>query len=98
MGLTPAPVEAFPLAWVALIPLWILMVRATFKEAMAYALAWGFAYHGLALFWITGIHPMTWLGVPWLGSIAIALFCWLFITFWGVALVAVWSAGIWGLT
>ncbi len=34
---------------------------------------------------------MTWMGVPWLASIAIALFCWTFITLWGAALVAVWA-------
>nr|WP_239121358.1 apolipoprotein N-acyltransferase [Spirulina major] len=91
MGLTIAPVEAFPLAWIALIPLWIVTIRASRKMAIFAAIAWGFGYYGLALFWITGIHPMTWLGVPWLGSIAIALFCWLFITFWGTGLVVVWS-------
>ncbi|MEM9539604.1 MAG: apolipoprotein N-acyltransferase [Cyanobacteria bacterium P01_E01_bin.42] len=91
MGLTPAPVEAFPLAWIALIPLWIVVVRSSRKIALIYAIAWGFGYYGLALFWITGIHPMMWLGIPWLGSIAIALFCWLFITFWGIGLVVAWS-------
>jgi apolipoprotein N-acyltransferase len=91
MGLTVAPVEAFPLAWIALIPLWVVTIRASCKMAIIYAIAWGFGYYGLALFWITGIHPMTWLGIPWLGSIAIALFCWLFITFWGIGLVVVWS-------
>ncbi|MBD2773448.1 apolipoprotein N-acyltransferase [Iningainema sp. BLCCT55] len=48
-------------------------------------------YHGVALSWITGIHPMTWMGVPWLTSLAIALFCWAFITLWGAALVAIWA-------
>jgi len=37
---------------------------------------------------------MTWMGVPWLASLAIALFCWLFITLWGAALVATWAAGM----
>lgn len=91
MGLTPAPVEAFPLAWVALIPLWVSTIRASRKMAIIYAIAWGFGYYGLALFWITGIHPMMWLGIPWLGSLAIAIFCWLFITFWGIGLVIAWS-------
>jgi apolipoprotein N-acyltransferase len=34
---------------------------------------------------------MDWMGVPWLASIAIALFCWIFITLWGAALVAIWA-------
>jgi apolipoprotein N-acyltransferase len=98
MGLTPAPVEAFPLAWVALVPLWILIAKSTRREAILYALAWGLGYHGLASFWITGIHPMTWLGIPWLESLAIALFCWLFVTAWGIILVAFWTVGLQFLT
>jgi apolipoprotein N-acyltransferase len=62
------------------------------KQCAWYGLVWGIGYHGLALFWITGIHPMTWMGVPWLGSLAIALFCWTFITLWGAILVAIWAA------
>jgi apolipoprotein N-acyltransferase len=110
MGITPAPINAFYLAWIALIPLWILTgkksrIRVSFfenkeflapilNEKILIPLAWGCGYHGLALSWITGVHPMTWMGVPWLASLAIALFCWLFITFWGAALVIVWSLGM----
>jgi len=54
-------------------------------------LFWGIGYHGLALSWIMGIHPMSWLGVPWWPSLAIALFCWAFITLWGAGLVTVWA-------
>ncbi|MBO1348690.1 MAG: apolipoprotein N-acyltransferase [Hormoscilla sp. GUM202] len=64
------------------------------KYSLLFGLAWGIGYHGIALFWITGIHPMTWLGVPWLASLAIALFCWIFITLWGASLVVAWSAGM----
>ena len=101
MGLTPAPVYAWFLAWIALVPLWILVVRAAelppkpkiflFKFEFLLGLMWGIGYHGCALFWITGIHPMTWMGVPWLASLAIALFCWVFITLWGAVLVAMWA-------
>src|SRR6476469_358710 len=91
MGLTTAPVSAWPLAWIALVPLWVAVVGSTpiqnLKSKIQNSLVWGIGYHGLALFWITGIHPMTWMGVPWLASIAIALFCWTFITLWGAALV-----------
>jgi apolipoprotein N-acyltransferase len=34
------------------------------------------------------------MGVPWLASLAIALFCWVFLTLWGAALVAVWAVGM----
>lgn len=93
MGLTPAPVEAWPLAWVAVVPLWFLVARGeSVRQCALYGLAWGIGYHGLAVFWITGIHPMTWMGVPWLASLAIAIFCWTFITLWGAVLVAIWAA------
>jgi apolipoprotein N-acyltransferase len=105
MALTTAPVNAWLLAWVALVPLWILVVsyappKQEVKKQKLFLLPfsffliplfWGIGYHGLALSWIMGIHPMTWLGVPWWPSLAIALFCWVFITLWGAALVAVWA-------
>ncbi|GAB4458911.1 MAG: apolipoprotein N-acyltransferase [Elainellaceae cyanobacterium] len=51
-------------------------------------------YHGLALSWIVGLHPLTWMGIPWLGSVAIALFAWAFITLWGAAIPLIWSLGL----
>jgi apolipoprotein N-acyltransferase len=95
MGLSPAPTSLYYLAWVALVPLWIATVREKYREnILIMALLWGFGYHGTALFWITGIHPMTWMGVPWLASLAIAVFCWLFITCWGTAIVLLWCTGM----
>ena len=96
MGLTTAPVGAWPLAWIALAPLWVLVVGSAKQQNkfISYSLVWGIGYHGLALWWITGIHPMTWMGVPWLASLAISLLCWTFITLWGAALVAIWAAGM----
>ncbi len=100
MGLTVAPFNVWFLAWIALAPLWVLIVNSKIRQKQSLlssppplllALAWGIGYHGLALSWITGIHPMTWMGVPWLASLGIALFCWTFITLWGAALVAVWA-------
>ena len=92
MGLAPAPFNAWYFAWFALVPLWIAIRQQKFGRNIAIlALAWGFGYYGLALSWITGVHPMTWMGVPWLASISIAIFCWLFITLWGVAVVVIWA-------
>ncbi len=107
MALATAPLSAFYLAWFALIPLWFLTVKSyqhinrfeekpriksfIFNQKTWSAFSWGLGYHGLALFWITGIHPMTWMGVPWLASLLIAIFCWLFITLWGAVLVVTWS-------
>lgn len=97
MGLTPAPVGAWFLAWIALVPLWLLVTSNLVKHQFSSLLigaAWGVGYHGIALSWITGVHPMTWMGVPWLASLAIALLCWLFITLWGAVLVALWAVGM----
>lgn len=103
MGLTPAPVEAWILAWIGMIPLWLVVAQASqekhpYRAAITYGVAWGAGYHGLALFWITGVHPLTWMGVPWLASIAIALFCWVFITGWGIIYTALWCLGVTALT
>jgi apolipoprotein N-acyltransferase len=106
MGLTVAPVGAWFLAWIALAPLWVLVVQNSqnyleSKEQKPFLLPftfyllpllWGIGYHGVALSWITGIHPMTWLGVPWGASLAIALFCWGFISLWGGLFVTAWAA------
>lgn len=98
MGLSPAPLNIWPLAYVALVPLWVAIAEpetkkeTNQKDKYILGLCWGMGYHGLALFWLTGIHPMTWLGVPWLTSLAIAAFCWLFVTLWGAALVSIWAA------
>ncbi|AFZ29609.1 Apolipoprotein N-acyltransferase [Gloeocapsa sp. PCC 7428] len=92
MGLTVAPVEAWFLAWIALVPLWVIVASSTpQKTKLLSALLWGIGYHGVALAWITGVHPMMWMGVPWLASIAIALFCWVAITLWGAVLVTAWA-------
>ncbi len=92
MGLAPAPFNAWYFAWFAFAPLWILIrQQKTIQQSGILAGAWGFGYYGLALFWITGVHPMTWMGVPWLASLAIALFCWLFITLCGSVLTITWS-------
>jgi apolipoprotein N-acyltransferase len=95
MGLTVAPFGEWFLAWIALAPLWVLVVNSARQDNSSPlflpSVAWGIGYHGIALSWITGIHPMTWMGVPWLASLAIALFCWTFITLWGAALVATWA-------
>jgi apolipoprotein N-acyltransferase len=35
-----------------------------------------------------------WMGIPWLSSVAIALFAWIFIVFWGAVCIAVWGGSI----
>lgn len=94
MGITFAPVEAWYLAWIALAPLWYLLCRDRNSGKWIYALCWGIGCYGCGLYWIFGIHPMTWLGVPYLASLGIATFCLTFITVWGASLVIVWSIGL----
>ena len=92
MGLSPAPLNLWFLSWIALVPLWLLIQnKKNYKEIALLGFCWGFSYHSLALFWITGVHPMTWMGVPWLASLAIAIAVWLVISFWGAFLVTLWS-------
>ena len=92
MGLAPAPFNIWYVAWFALAPLWILIrQQKSWQQIAILALAWGIGYDGLALFWITGVHPMTWMGVPWLASLGIAIFCWVFITLWGAGVVVAWA-------
>lgn len=101
MGLTVAPVGGWFLAWIALAPLWVLVVTSSKRKNQSPpaspaspappALLWGIGYHGTALSWIMGIHPMDWLGVPWWPSLAIALFCWGFVSLYGGVFLAIWA-------
>lgn len=115
MSWAAAPLNWWGLAWVALAPLWALVINpkpvapqsgrspssrlATLARRLArwltqptaFAGAWGLGYHGCTLWWITGLHPLTWLGVPWLASVGITLFCWLFITLWGTVPLMGWA-------
>ena len=90
MGMTFAPVEAWYLAWVAIVPLWYLLGRDRTAGKEIYGLCWGLGCYGWALSWLFGIHPMTWMGVPYLASLAIASFCSTFVTLWGASLVGLW--------
>lgn len=100
MSLAVSPLNWWGLAWVSLAPLWIIVngeeqkANGRMISRTVCAIAWGIGYHGSALSWITGLHPLMWLGIPWLASIAITLFCWAFITLWGVALVVIWQWGM----
>jgi apolipoprotein N-acyltransferase len=92
MGLTVAPVSAWPLAWIAIAPLWIqLNQKSRIRSTILIGLAWGIGYHGLALSWVLALHPLTWLGIPWILSIAIAFGALILFTIWGSALVITWA-------
>ncbi|MEM9162758.1 MAG: apolipoprotein N-acyltransferase [Cyanobacteria bacterium P01_F01_bin.4] len=104
MGLTPAPTNAWPLTWITLAPLWLTLqnpkspstsLRAgKLQNPLFLSALWGLGYQGLALSWLTHLHPLMWLGIPWALSIAITAFAWAFGSLWGVALVIAWSSGL----
>jgi apolipoprotein N-acyltransferase len=89
MALSPAPINAWFLAWIAIVPLWwsVLNHRLSFHAG----LLWGAMYNGLALHWITGLHPLTWMGMSEFNSIAIVTIIYLLITIYGAACVGLWS-------
>jgi apolipoprotein N-acyltransferase len=89
-GLAVEPIGAWYLAWIALVPLWMMVVRD--RRSILPSLLWGMGFHGVALFWITGIHPMAWMGVPWLTSFSIATVAILFFALWGATVVILWGA------
>jgi apolipoprotein N-acyltransferase len=89
-GLSVEPIGAWYLAWIALVPLWMMVVKE--RRSILPSLLWGMGFHGVALFWITGIHPMTWMGVPWLTSFSIATVAILFFALWGATVVTLWGA------
>ncbi|HIK44537.1 MAG TPA: apolipoprotein N-acyltransferase [Leptolyngbyaceae cyanobacterium M65_K2018_010] len=97
MALALPPLSLWPLAWIALVPLWRVMVSTVGQPAWwaaGYGLLWGMVYYGLSLVWITHLHPLMWLGVPWAGSLAIALGVWVVITLWGAGFIALWGLGL----
>ncbi len=89
MGFTPAPFHGWMLAWVAMVPLWLIILDGK-SPSIGDGLWWGLGYHGLTLSWIRDLHPLTWMGIPWLSSVVIVAFCWVFITLWGATMVALW--------
>ncbi len=93
MSFAAAPFSFWWLAWIALVPLWIAIATPSSKPARL-GLLWGIGYYGTTLHWITGLHPLMWLGIPWIGSIAIVAFAWTFITLWGAIGVSFWAWGM----
>lgn len=94
MGTAFAPLAAWYFAWIALAPLWYLVCRDRNSHPIIYGLSWGIGFYGLGLNWIFGIHPMTWMGVPYFASLGIATFCLTFITLWGASLATFWSISL----
>ncbi|WP_017711445.1 apolipoprotein N-acyltransferase [Prochlorothrix hollandica] len=74
-------------------------IGTTAAASLALALGWGLAYYGWLLHWLTGLHPLTWMGVPWLGSVAIAGGAWAVATAWQAVAVVLWVGLLrWGMS
>jgi apolipoprotein N-acyltransferase len=92
MGLAVTPIDAWYLGWVGLAPLWVLVAKERRAGVARYGLAWGMGYHGVVVSWIFGIHPMTWMGVPWASSLAIATVILFLLALLGGLLVTLWAS------
>ncbi len=98
-GLALPPWGIWGLAWVGLAPVWLVATtgspkkgaRARFIRGFGAAGCWGFGFYGWGLAWITGLHPLMWLGLSPAQSMAVALGAWLLVTLWGVCLVGAWG-------
>jgi apolipoprotein N-acyltransferase len=92
MGLTVAPSPVWWLAWVGLCPLWVWAVKTfSLKQAALIGGGWGLGYYGTVLSWILGLHPLTWLGLSWTASLAIALLSWGIATAWCACIPLLWA-------
>lgn len=95
LGLSLAPASSGWIAWGVIAPLWILCIQLpTRKQAAFWGGCWGAGYHGAALSWIFGLHPLTWLGIPWATSLVITTLAWGFVTLWGACLPMLWAIGL----
>ena len=97
-GLANEPLGWWWLAWVGLVPPWQRVLGGmSLRPTALVGVVWGLGFDGVTLQWITGVHPMMWMGVSWGQSVAIAAFCWVAITVVGGAVPTVWAIAMGGL-
>ena len=95
MALGPAPLNLWIVAWVAIVPLWWLAIEG--RSPVKSGIIWGLAYHGISLFWITGLHPLMWMdpaNITYVHSVAIVILIWAFITLFGAVCVGLWAGAL----
>ncbi|WP_322877018.1 apolipoprotein N-acyltransferase [Pseudocalidococcus azoricus] len=98
-GLSLPPWGVWGLAWVGLAPVWFIAtvkteyqdIGARFRQGFFAAGCWGLGFYGWGLAWITGLHPLMWMGLSPVQSLAVALGAWVAVTGWGVVLVGAWG-------
>jgi len=54
----------WPLAYVALVPVFVLVHRATWTEVFFYGFLYGLTTYALHNYWLTGFHPLALIAVP----------------------------------
>lgn len=54
----------FPLAYVALVPVFVLVHRANWAEVFFYGFIYGMATYALHNYWLSGFHPLALIAVP----------------------------------
>ncbi|MEM8602556.1 MAG: apolipoprotein N-acyltransferase [Cyanobacteria bacterium P01_H01_bin.121] len=106
MAIAAPPLGWHWLAWIAMAPPWLclsLEIQARTgaskqhtqpkikRQFPWFALLWGSCYYGWLFAWLTGLHPLTWLGLNWWSSVAIAFTAWVLSTLWATAVVLGWA-------
>lgn len=94
MALAMPPYGLWLLAWVAIVPLWRWTMASSelgWKQRLGYAAVWTVLYEGVTTHWIWDLHPLTWMGIPWVPSVAIAVFAWFAVVVWRVLSVMLWT-------
>jgi len=64
----------FPLAYVALVPVFVLVHRSTWPEIAFFGFFYGFATYALHNYWLTGFHPLALLMVPLIYAVYFTFF------------------------
>jgi apolipoprotein N-acyltransferase len=54
----------FPLAYVALVPVFVLVHRSTWPEIFFFGFFYGFVTYALHNYWLSGFHPLALIAVP----------------------------------
>jgi apolipoprotein N-acyltransferase len=91
LGLAAPPLNIWPLAWIALIGLWLCAPEVTPKRGFFLGWLLGTGYHLILLQWLLGIHPLEWMGIPWWPSLGIALGLWTLVSAFEGLTIGLWT-------
>jgi apolipoprotein N-acyltransferase len=94
LGLAAPPTNIWPLAWIALIGLWLCALEVTPRRGFFLGWLLGTGYNLILLQWILGVHPLEWMGIPWWPSLGIAVGSWVVASTFEGLTVGLWSMGM----